>query len=157
MKRDWSRWHRKLSHLDSEIVKLYLSGLSTRQVASKFNISSSWVYKIVKKQINLRSQSDAAILRQPAMSRHWRACRCAARKVWERNVGPIPIGWHVHHVDGDHTNNSLDNLRLMDPSSHAKLHHPPNPIPRWLRPERKEYMKKYQQERAKRVKETRLL
>ena len=28
----------------------------------------------------------------------------------------------VHHIDGDALNNSLDNLKLMDRASHARLH-----------------------------------
>jgi hypothetical protein len=38
----------------------------------------------------------------------------------------IPRGFVVHHVDGNKTNNHIDNLALMTQSDHTKLHH-------WLR------------------------
>ena len=44
------------------------------------------------------------------------------RVVWESNNGEIPIGYEIHHIDFDHTNNNLDNLALLPESAHAKLH-----------------------------------
>lgn len=38
-------------------------------------------------------------------------------KLWS-----IPPGWDVHHKDEDCENNSLDNLELVDPSSHGRMH-----------------------------------
>ena len=34
----------------------------------------------------------------------------------------IPRGYCVHHIDGDKTNNSIDNLLLLTLSAHTKLH-----------------------------------
>ncbi len=34
----------------------------------------------------------------------------------------------VHHIDGNRNNNELNNLELMDKSSHAKIHHPEFPL-----------------------------
>ena len=42
--------------------------------------------------------------------------------VWEAANGPRPKGYVVHHIDGDHLNNALDNLQLMTHWQHAKHH-----------------------------------
>ena len=49
------------------------------------------------------------------------------RYVWECNHGPIPDGMHVHHKDGDKTNNNIDNLELLAASVHSKHHGKDNP------------------------------
>lgn len=146
----------RLAPLYDEVSRLYLSGLSSRQVAAKLGISKSWAYKVIRRTCPTRKQWEAAILRQPATSKHWRSSRFAARKVWERNVGPIPEKHHIHHKDGDHTNNDLSNLQVVSPTEHAHIHRPPNPIPRWLRPGRQAYMKRYLKEYA-RARKTRVV
>lgn len=47
----------------------------------------------------------------------------AHRYVWEKNFGEIPKGFHIHHKDEDKTNNSIENLALVDPKQHSKLHY----------------------------------
>ena len=42
--------------------------------------------------------------------------------VWEYHNGIKPQGYHVHHKDLDKQNNNIDNLILLTPSEHAKLH-----------------------------------
>lgn len=44
------------------------------------------------------------------------------RYKYEREVGPIPDGWHVHHKDGNCFNNDVENLQAIDPKEHSKLH-----------------------------------
>ena len=44
------------------------------------------------------------------------------RYVWEQEVGPIPDGFDVHHIDGDKSNNSIDNLSLLTNRAHQILH-----------------------------------
>ena len=34
----------------------------------------------------------------------------------------LPRGWEVHHIDGDKTNRSLDNLALVTRAGHQRLH-----------------------------------
>ena len=36
----------------------------------------------------------------------------AHRVIWEMEVGDIPEGYHLDHIDGDRANNKLSNLRL---------------------------------------------
>jgi hypothetical protein len=42
--------------------------------------------------------------------------------VWERHHGTVPEGWQIHHIDGDHANNAIDNLTLLTNSDHQRLH-----------------------------------
>lgn len=44
------------------------------------------------------------------------------RDIYEDNFGPIPDGWHVHHVDHDPLNNDPANLQAISPSAHAGHH-----------------------------------
>ena len=44
------------------------------------------------------------------------------RAVWEVAHGPIPDGWHVHHVDGDRGNNDPSNLECLPGADHGALH-----------------------------------
>lgn len=44
------------------------------------------------------------------------------RTVWEYHNGDIPKGYHVHHIDGDRSNNQIDNLVLMLGSEHLSAH-----------------------------------
>lgn len=46
------------------------------------------------------------------------------RAVWEFHNGPIPPGtqWHVHHLDGNTSNNCLSNLELISGQEHASRH-----------------------------------
>lgn len=44
------------------------------------------------------------------------------RYVWLKERGPIPEKYHVHHIDGDKSNNKIENLTLLHTSEHAKLH-----------------------------------
>jgi hypothetical protein len=43
------------------------------------------------------------------------------RDVWMFHNGPIPKGHHIHHVDGNPLNNSINNLMCVDEATHRKL------------------------------------
>ena len=40
------------------------------------------------------------------------------RMVWEHHNGPIPDGAHIHHKDGDRSNNAIENLECLTPQEH---------------------------------------
>ena len=42
--------------------------------------------------------------------------------IWEKYNGEVPEGYHVHHVDGDKSNNDISNLTLMNQSEHMRYH-----------------------------------
>ena len=44
------------------------------------------------------------------------------RKIYESYHGKIPRGYHVHHIDGDPTNNDIENLIAVTPEEHATIH-----------------------------------
>lgn len=44
------------------------------------------------------------------------------RYKYEQEKGPIPEGWHIHHKDGNHFNNDIENLEAIEPKAHLKLH-----------------------------------
>lgn len=37
-------------------------------------------------------------------------------------IREIPVGMEVHHIDGDPSNNRLDNLALTTPAGHKRIH-----------------------------------
>ena len=48
--------------------------------------------------------------------------RLAHTVEWERVNGPIPPGWHLHHVNEDKQDNRIENLALVDPTTHKRIH-----------------------------------
>ena len=42
--------------------------------------------------------------------------------IWEKENGPVPDGYEVHHVDKNKNNNELDNLQLLTTEEHRKIH-----------------------------------
>lgn len=53
----------------------------------------------------------------------WAQGRAVHRWVWEQAHGPIPKGGIIHHIDGDRTNNAIENLMLVrSPRDHLRVH-----------------------------------
>lgn len=129
----------------AQIVSLYVDGLSTRRVAALLGFSPSCVANWC--QPFARDRLDAVRLhcaKHVAQTSHWRTCRQRARKLMQKHVGRKLLRTeHVHHKDEDYTNNTLDNLEVLNEVEHAHVHRPPNPVPRHLRPHRQAYMKEY--------------
>ena len=53
--------------------------------------------------------------------------RSKYRRVWEREVGPIPIDsngrtYDIHHIDGNSTNDNLNNLKCVSLQEHYEIH-----------------------------------
>lgn len=63
----------------------------------------------------------------PYYARRTPSSRYIHRDVWEFHNGPIPDGWHVHHINGDPADNRVENLQAISPSDHSALHGIANP------------------------------
>jgi hypothetical protein len=45
------------------------------------------------------------------------------RNLWETsNNTTIPKGYHIHHIDGNHNNNDINNLVCVSPEEHHNIH-----------------------------------
>lgn len=49
------------------------------------------------------------------------------RKIYEKHFGKIPKDDHgrsyeIHHIDGNHNNNNIDNLQCLSIEDHFKIH-----------------------------------
>lgn len=44
------------------------------------------------------------------------------RQIFEDHYGPIPKGYHIHHIDGNTENNSIDNLQVLPARVHATVY-----------------------------------
>lgn len=42
--------------------------------------------------------------------------------VWEYHNGKIEGNMHIHHIDGNKSNNDISNLELLSPIEHIKKH-----------------------------------
>jgi len=42
--------------------------------------------------------------------------------VWEGANGPIPSGMQIHHKNHEKRDNRLENLELVDPTTHKRIH-----------------------------------
>ena len=44
------------------------------------------------------------------------------RRIYEKNFGKLPKGWHIHHIDGNPWNNEPFNLLGCSPEKHHAIH-----------------------------------
>lgn len=44
------------------------------------------------------------------------------RDIWSREYGPIPPGFHVHHINCNHYDNRLENLVALPDWYHSQIH-----------------------------------
>ena len=45
------------------------------------------------------------------------------RKIFVKNYGPIPEGYDIHHIDGNHDNNDPINLKAVSLREHFDIHY----------------------------------
>lgn len=106
----------------SQVVAWYRAGLSGPLIGALLNISSTAVYKHLRKAgVARRSLSEAQ--KRPSKQRYRRRGRkWEHRAVWEDKHGSIPPDHHIHHKDGNTHNNDPPNLELLPDTVHGHLH-----------------------------------
>lgn len=65
------------------------------------------------------------------------------RYIYEKYYGKIPKGYDIHHKDHNKDNNEIENLKLLTPTEHKKIHS------RELTEEQREFMRKNMNEKAR--------
>lgn len=83
--------------------------------------------KVVYRGITFRRYPDS---KRPAHRRYFRpgiadaerGIQALHQEVWKDHHGSIPPGMHVHHADGDWSNNDPGNLCLVTHAEHRRLH-----------------------------------
>ena len=85
------------------------------------------VESVVFNGITFRRYPDSA---SPAHRRYYKpggqwvkqGVQALHQEVWKQYNGPIPEGHHIHHRDGDYSNNDISNLECVDPAQHWAEH-----------------------------------
>lgn len=117
--------------------QLYLDGYSLEQVAKQIGVTRQCVYKAFKKRnfqlrgvnfkpyqfydgkkFSLRSNGYYSLTNNDRCLMH--------RYVWENIKGNIPIGYDIHHLNEDRSDNRIENLECLSKSDHTKLYSPHN-------------------------------
>jgi len=122
------------SETDS-MIKMYLSGYSFEQVAKSFGYTRQAVWERLKNAgVQGRGKKKLPFIMYNDMK--WTINNCGYyrntsraggefllhRFKYELEVGDIPTGFDIHHIDHDKQNNDICNLMLIEKSEHTKLH-----------------------------------
>ena len=128
-----------------KIVELYEKGLSSIQIAKKFNRSSSGIRLILRKSnIEIRNKAEAnklsSSVKRNKEHHRWKNGFSFHKGQVYRNLNHkrvkeshyqwcianflsrIPVGMIIHHIDCNPKNNNPKNLVLLDQSTYVKLH-----------------------------------
>ena len=75
--------------------------------------------KVFRRYPNSTRRSDAVYFKRTVKTgeTEW-----LHRRIYEDSFGCIPDGFHVHHIDGNPSNNNPENLECVSPSEHADRH-----------------------------------
>jgi len=124
---------RKKDNKYDDCYQLYLDGLSLSQVAKAIGVTRQCIFKAFKQRgfmlrgINFRpSQTYAGLkftLRNTgyySLSKNSRGLM--HRFVWESEIGEIPQGYDIHHINGQKWDNRIENLECLSKSDHARLY-----------------------------------
>jgi len=116
-----------------EMYSLYEKGFSLEQIGKCYGITRQSVYQRFKsRNLKLRQKKLKPFvivdgLKFTINRDGYFECTTIDRLmlhnyVWENKNGKIPNGYEIHHIDFNKVNNSIDNLQLVTPSEHTKIH-----------------------------------
>lgn len=54
--------------------------------------------------------------------RKYKKGKLSHREIYKQKVGPIPFGWHIHHINGLKGDNRISNLIAVPAHFHAWIH-----------------------------------
>jgi transposase-like protein len=119
--------------LRDEVVTAYQNGESSTSIAERFNCSDDAVRDTLKKagvKIRKRGTPPAPLGTKKTNSRGYvyvmtnDSWRPEHRVVMESKIGStLSPNEHVHHENEDRSDNSPDNLEILDRSEHGRKHH----------------------------------
>ena len=112
---------------------LYEEGYSIAQVAKAFGVSRQSVFDRFKRaKKTLRSKALLPFMvfnsrKYTLRNNGYLACTDGVRSSMHRDVwcfynGEIPENYDIHHINGNKTDNCLENLQILPKSEHTKLH-----------------------------------
>lgn len=111
------------SKLDKDLILgLYVAGFSTTEIAELVGDCTygaiCWIVRPVA-----RDRGEAISASKPPKSFKSGASRTRARGIMRRHLKrSFAHNEHVHHKNGDWTDNRLENLELLPASVHLRLH-----------------------------------
>ena len=116
---------------------LYQNGLSLKEVGEVLGVTRQCVYKAFKSRgYNLRAtnQRDYQMYDGKKFTKRNSGYYSLStgkrtlmhRYVWEKEIGKIPEGYDIHHIDETRSNNDILNLECLPKSEHIRLYSPHN-------------------------------
>lgn len=114
--------------------ELYQQGLSTTDIAKKYNTHRTAVQDLLKShgyQLRTKIQLEPIefngakyTLKPTGYYAKTNGSRSLLhRDVWEYHNGKIPPKHDIHHINHDRSDNSIENLELISTAKHNELHH----------------------------------
>lgn len=119
---------------DKKLIELYSLGYSCETIAKSFSMSRQAVWERIKRiGIETRKKKVLGFIMYngikftPSGYGYWRSTKrdknlFLHRYKYEREIGKIPKGFDVHHIDGNRSNNNIKNLVAIEKAEHTRLH-----------------------------------
>jgi len=116
---------------------IYCNGHSLSQVANMIGVTRQGLFKAFRlRGLKMRSTEPAAVqyydgqkftIRNTGYYGLTTGNRMLMhRYVWEKEIGKIPDGWDIHHINEDKTDNRIENLECLPKAEHTRKYSPHN-------------------------------